>query len=172
MMSFAITIGWLMINSSLIKSVVGEREKSLKNQMIVSGIKLPAYWLGHYVKDIFLQCIPSMFVLILINAYDMDLPQVWVLIIINIFANPPFLYALSFAFAKADAASTAVGFLLFLVGFLGPIALFILLIIDSTRDYAVALKYPLSLIPLFSVSSGIITISMRFFIALLTAPEG
>jgi len=64
-----------------------------------------------------------------------------------------------------------VGFLLFLVGFLGPIAVFILTIIDDTRDIAVAIKYPLSLIPLFAVSSGIITISMRFFIALLSASE-
>jgi len=31
MMSFAITIAWLMINSSLIKSIVGEKEKNLKN---------------------------------------------------------------------------------------------------------------------------------------------
>ena len=108
---------------------------------------MPAYWAGHYVKDIFLQLFPSMFVLFLIAVFDMDLPQVWILIVINIFANPPFLYAMSFIFDKADSASTAVGFLLFLVGFLGPIAIFILTIIDSTRDIALVLKWPLSLIP-------------------------
>jgi len=42
--------------------------------MIVSGVTMPAYWMGHYVKDIFIQAFPSMFVLFLINAYDMDLP--------------------------------------------------------------------------------------------------
>lgn len=127
--------------------------------------------MSHYVKDIVLQFFPSIFAIFLIFVYDMELPSVWILIVINIFANPPFLYAMSFIFQKAESASTAVGFLLFLVGFLGPIAVFILTIIDDTRDIAVAIKYPLSLIPLFAVSSGIITISMRFFIALLSASE-
>jgi len=54
MMSFAITIAWLMISGSMIRSIVAEREKNLKNQMIVSGIKLPSYWMGHYCKDVFL----------------------------------------------------------------------------------------------------------------------
>lgn len=112
-----------------------------------------------------------MFVLILIAIYDMDLPQVWVLIILNMFANSPFLYAFSFIFDKGDTASTAVSFLLFILGFLGPIAVFILTLIEKTRDLAVTLKWVFSIIPLFSVSSGIITISMRSLIAFIVAED-
>ena len=171
MMSFAITIAWLMISGSMIRSIVAEREKNLKNQMIVSGIKLPSYWMGHYCKDVFLQFFPSMFALILIAAYSMELPGVWVLIVLNMFANCPFLYVVSFLFDKSDSASTATSLLLFVFGFVGPIAVFILVLIEKTRDLGQQLKWILSIVPLFSVSSGIIWISMKNLIALVLATD-
>jgi hypothetical protein len=139
--------------------------------MIVSGVKLPSYWMGHYCKDIFLQSFPSMFALILIAAYSMALPGVWLLIVINIFANSPFLYVVSFIFEKADSASTATSLVLFVFGFIGPIAVFILILIEKTRKLGIRLKWICSIVPLFSVSSGIISISMKDLIALVLATD-
>jgi len=108
-----------------------------------------------------------MFAIILIAAYDMDLPGVWVLIVLNIFANSPFLYVVSFFFEKSDSASTATGLVLFIFGFIGPIAVFILILIEKTRNIGIKLKWIFSIVPLFSVSSGIIWISMKNLIALI-----
>jgi hypothetical protein len=42
--------------------------------MIVSGVKLLSYWMGHYVKDVVFSLILGVWVIILIAIFDIDVP--------------------------------------------------------------------------------------------------
>jgi ABC-2 family transporter protein len=46
-------IAWLMISDSLIQNILKEKARNVKHQIMISGCSLSAYWLGHYVGDIF-----------------------------------------------------------------------------------------------------------------------
>jgi len=162
LMAFGIGIVYIIVSPSLLRNVVEERELGLKNQMIVSGVKLPAYWLGHYVKDVCFGLILAVWIIILIAIFDIDVAYAWVLLLLGVLAIPPFLYAVGFMFDKADNSGGAVTFYMFLFAFLGPIAVFILQLIESTRDVAVPLKWALSIAcPQFAVVSGVMFIAFK-----------
>jgi len=130
--------------------------------MIVSGVKLSSYWFGHYVKDVIFGLILGLWVIILIAIFDINLPSAWILIILAPFSIPPFLYVFSFMFEKADASGSLISFYMFIFAFIGPIAVFILQLIPSTRSTAVPLKWLCSLVcPQFAVINGIISISFK-----------
>jgi hypothetical protein len=114
--------------------------------MIVSGVRLPSYWMGHYVKDVVFGMILGLWVIILIAIFDIDVEGAWVLIILGVFAMPPFLYAFSFMFSKADDSGGIVTFYMFLIAFLGSIVVWVLQLIPPTRDVAMSLKWVCSLI--------------------------
>jgi hypothetical protein len=86
---------------------------------------------------------------------------------------PPCLYTFSFVFDKADNSGSIISFYLFIFAFLGPIVIFVLQIIESTRSMAVSLKWLCSLVcPQFAVVNGIISISMREFFGFLEPVDG
>lgn len=72
LLGFGVGIMYLINQPSLLQSVAEEREKSLKNQMIVSGVKLTSYWLGHYLKDVIFSLILGAWVIILIAIFDIS----------------------------------------------------------------------------------------------------
>lgn len=173
MLGFGIGIIYIITAPSLVRSVVEEKEKNLKNQMIVSGVKLPAYWAGHYVKDVIFGMILGLWVIILIAIFDIDVADAWLLIILGVFAMPPFLYAFSFMFDKADNSGLIVTFYMFIFSFLGPIVIWVLQLIENTRDIGKTLKWPLSLIcPQFAVVNGILHIAFRQFFGFLEPADG
>lgn len=130
--------------------------------MIVSGVKLSSYWLGHYVKDVIFGLILGIWVIILIAIFDINVPNAWILIIIAAFSMPPCLYTFSFLFDKADNSGSIISFYLFIFALLGPTAVFVLQLIESTRKVAKPLKLICSaLCPQFAVINGIISISFK-----------
>ena len=50
------------------------------------------------------------------NFFDVDMPKVWVLLILLSFANPPFVYFISFLFKKAATGSLVMRLFYILVG--------------------------------------------------------
>lgn len=60
--------------------------------MRISGVSLPAYWVGLYVSDVIFGAISTITMIILLYVYDIDCPKGSVLLIINTFANPIFIY--------------------------------------------------------------------------------
>ena len=70
LLAFGLGIVYIIVAPSLVRNVVEEREKGQKNQMVVSGVKLPSYWLGHYVKDIVFGIILGLWIIILIAIFD------------------------------------------------------------------------------------------------------
>lgn len=147
LLAFGLGITYIVVAPSLVRNVVEEREKSQKNQMIVSGIRLPSYWMGHYVKDVVFGLILAIWVILLIAIFDIDVEDAWIFLILGAFVNPPFLYTFGYFFDKADNSLGASYFYMFVFSFIAPIVIFILQIIPSTRDIAVPLKW------LFSIMS-------------------
>lgn len=50
--SLMFAIAYMMVSDSLVQNIIRERQKRVKQQMIVSGLNLPAYWISHYLLDI------------------------------------------------------------------------------------------------------------------------
>ena len=94
--------------------------------MIVSGVKLPSYWFGHFVKDVVFGLILGLWIIILIAIFDIDITDAWIFIILGAFVIPPFFYSFSFVFDKADNSGGAISFYMFILAFLGPIVVFVL----------------------------------------------
>ena len=141
--------------------------------MIVSGVKLTSYWAGHYMKDVVFGLILAVWVIILTAIFDIDIPKAWILIVLAAITVPPCLYTISFIFDKADNSSSIISFYLFIFGFLGPIAIFILQLIPSTRSTAKPLKWLCSIVcPQFAVVNGIISISFREFFGFIEPADG
>lgn len=143
---FALSIVYIIVAPSLVRAVVEEREKGQKNQMIVSGVKLPAFWVGHYVKDVIFGLVLFIYMVIMMAIFDVQMEGAWLLILLAAFAIPPFLYFFGNMFDKAENSSGLVLFYMFLLNFLAPIVVFVLQIIESTQDIGKALKWILSLI--------------------------
>lgn len=64
-----IGFAYILISMSMISNIVKEKELNLKNQMRISGLSLPAYWIGHYISDVLFSMIITVAILILLAAY-------------------------------------------------------------------------------------------------------
>ena len=62
--------------------------------------------------------------------FKLDLPQIWILFIVNLFANPVFVYAVSFFFERDEAGSLAIKGIYFIFGTIVPVAISILQVLD------------------------------------------
>ena len=65
-------IAYMMVSDSLVQNIIRERQKMVKQQMIISGVSLPAYWISHYLLDIVFQAPPSICAIIGIKAFNLD----------------------------------------------------------------------------------------------------
>ena len=101
----------------------------IKHQIIVSGGSLTSYWMANYLSDVIFQTIPALVAIGCIYAFGLKLPDVEVLFLIHIFANPAFIYFFSFLFEKDDAGSLALRMLYFIFGVIGSIAVSVLYVI-------------------------------------------
>ena len=94
-----------------------------------------------------------------IYAFDLTLPDVEILFLIHIFTNPAFIYFFSFLFEKDEAGSLSIKMVYFIMGIIGPIAVSVLFVIESTKDLGRVLRYFLYPLPCFSLTYGYISIA-------------
>ena len=141
--------------------MIRERYRNIKHQIMISGSGLVAYWMSHYIADMLFQGIPALFGIAGVYAFDIDVPQVWVLFLLHILAAPVFLYFLSFLFEKEESGSLVVKMVFFVVGIVAPIAISILQIFDNTVDIANALRWVFYPFPIFALVFGYISIANR-----------
>ena len=155
-------IAWLMMSDSLIQNIIRERFRNIKHQIMVSGSSLTAYWLAHYLADILHQSIPSVVGILGIWAFGIDVPDVWVLFIVNILANPAFIYFLSFLFEKEETGSLFTKMVFFVIGIIAPIAIAVLQVInEDTIHVANILRWFFYPFPIFCLTFGYMSISNR-----------
>jgi len=112
----------------MVSNIVREKEDGLKNQMRISGMSLPAFWLGHYVSDCIFNAIPSIVIIILISVWDISAPKGWVIITIHIFVNPIFLYFISTFYERSVTVRNHTIFIYLLSSIIFPVVVFILTI--------------------------------------------
>ena len=60
------------------------------------------------------------------KVFDIDVPYVWVLFILNVFTNPAFIYFFSFLFDKDETGSLVIKMIYIVIGIIGPITMSIL----------------------------------------------
>ena len=63
--SFMVGIGISLIPCAMISFILKEREDSLKHMQVISGMKLPAYWISNMIADIIKVYIPLSLMMIL-----------------------------------------------------------------------------------------------------------
>ena len=90
---------------------------------MISGGSNTAYWLSHYLIDIFTHAILALITYYMIKVYNIDAPNVAYLFAAFCAANPLFTYVLSFLFTNDSIASIFIR--LFYIGFgvVAPIAI-------------------------------------------------
>ena len=113
----------MYISKSIISRIVSEKELNLKNQMRISGVSLPAYWIGHYLSDVVFSMIATGAIFILMAAFDSNFAGSWVLILLMTFTNPVFLYVLSVPFNQAIIARNGIQYIYLFIGVLVPFVL-------------------------------------------------
>ena len=87
------------------------------------------------------------------------MPQVWVVVIVFIFANPVFVYFFSFLFENEGTASILTRLIYLLAGSILPIAVSILAVIPSTVEIGKVLRWFFYILPIFALNFGVINIS-------------
>lgn len=154
------TIAWMMISDSLVQNIIKERQRNIKHQIMISGSSLGAYWLGHYIGDIIFQALPAVVGIIGVHAFGIDVPQVEYLFLVTIFANPAFVYFFSFLFEKDETGSLVIKMLYFVLGIIAPIAVSVLLVINSTtNNIASILRWFFYPFPIYSLTYGYMAIA-------------
>lgn len=118
-------------------------------------MSLPAYWISNLIFDIFKGIIPSAIVIGLIYAYDLGWSNSWVMFLLYPVGVIPFSYVTSFLFTTENVAQTITIFLHFVFAGIGSIVVFILKIIDSTKEVGDILGWVFKLVPSFCLTDTI-----------------
>lgn len=105
--------------------------------------------------------------------YDIDCPGGWLLLVINTFANPIFVYFLSSFFTQQNIARQAVLFIYLLASVMLPLVIAILQVVtDTTKEVARILKWCFMPIPVFSTCLGMLNIILRKFLTFIFYNDG
>ena len=116
--------------------------------------------MGHYIGDIIFQALPAVVGIIGVHAFGIDVPNVEYLFLVTIFANPAFVYFFSFLFEKDETGSLVIKMLYFVLGIIAPIAVSVLLVINSTTNkIASILRWFFYPFPIYSLTYGYMAIA-------------
>jgi ATP-binding cassette, subfamily A (ABC1), member 3 len=118
-------------------------------------MSLPAYWISNLIFDTCKALIPSVIVIGLIYAFDLNYPNTWLMFLLYPVAVVPFTYVFSFLFTTENVAQTITIFMHFVFAGIGAIVIFILRVIDSTQAIGDALVWVFRIIPSFCLTDTI-----------------
>ncbi|CAK63379.1 unnamed protein product (macronuclear) [Paramecium tetraurelia] len=157
------SMGMAFIPASIISYIVKEREINIKHQQLVSGVSVKAYWFSNWLMDLGKHVIPAVVCCLLILAFDIAALRQgenygfsWLIFFLYGWAIIPFCYFFSFAFKQQGNAMLLNFFIHLLVGSIVSLIIYILRLIESTRDVATVLQWIFRLIPSFSFAYGIL----------------
>ncbi|CAI2386299.1 unnamed protein product [Moneuplotes crassus] len=159
--SLLFAIAFAVVPTGIAATLVKERESNVKHQQMISGASKLSYWLSTYTIDLIRGYFPITFGIIMIFAFDVDLPFVWVHFILFGLVIHPFTYATTFWFKKHGVAQLMTIIINIGLGALIPIAILILQTIESTQNIANTLRWIPRIFPIFSMINGIVQISIR-----------
>lgn len=119
-------IAWMMISDAVMRGILKEKKKNIKHQILVSGGSLPAYWLANYFADVIFHSLAALVAVLGTVLFNVGAPGIYQLFILIVFANPLFIYAISFLFLNEESGSFAINIIFFLFGIVAPIIISVL----------------------------------------------
>lgn len=164
--SFSLSIGMSFIPAGITAYISKERDNNSKHQQIISGMSLLAYWSSNFLVDIIKYVVPCIAGPLISETLGAEtiasgskIDQLWQLFIYYGLSVTPFSYLFSFVFKDFTAAQTSSFFLNFGIGFIGGLALTVLQLFNGSGIVTNIIKWPLRLIPTFSLSYGFMNLS-------------
>eukprot|EP01022_Parablepharisma_sp_SALTPOND_P033217 TRINITY_DN88309_c0_g1_i1.p1 TRINITY_DN88309_c0_g1~~TRINITY_DN88309_c0_g1_i1.p1 ORF type:complete len:1355 (+),score=109.74 TRINITY_DN88309_c0_g1_i1:227-4291(+) len=157
-----LSLALALVPASIVAFVVKEREDNLKHQQIISGISLFSYWTSNACFDLIRSLIPASAGIGMIYAFSIDMPNVWVLVLIFAIILIPFTYASSFLFENENVAQTVTLVFHFSMGMLFVPTLEGLRYGSSTKNVAKILAWIFRVVPTFSLANGISSMAKYF----------
>jgi ATP-binding cassette, subfamily A (ABC1), member 3 len=169
---FLVMMGFPFIAGAYASFLVVERESKAKHLQTVAGVEPAAYWLSTLLWDTINYQIPLWLMVAELFLFDIkslttSSRDVFSGILAILFLYGPasagFAYCWSFAFKSASLCNIVLIVSGFLIGFGGPLTVFILILIGSDRgnpiqllvDIATALTWILRFIPAFNLGKGL-----------------
>jgi ATP-binding cassette subfamily A (ABC1) protein 3 len=149
--------------------VVMEKEKDVKNQLIISGCSHSAYWVSNFIFDILWGLIPAMGAWITFRLYGIDsfieapglAATIW-LFLAYLPAAAGFSYLFSFLFKKAGVAIFVAWIFNMIFGVMSTMIISILdMLPDSVAGFQSALRWLCRFVPVYSLGWGHLMISVQ-----------
>eukprot|EP00413_Alexandrium_margalefii_P007389 CAMPEP_0204528850 /NCGR_PEP_ID=MMETSP0661-20131031/9748_1 /ASSEMBLY_ACC=CAM_ASM_000606 /TAXON_ID=109239 /ORGANISM="Alexandrium margalefi, Strain AMGDE01CS-322" /LENGTH=877 /DNA_ID=CAMNT_0051534847 /DNA_START=72 /DNA_END=2700 /DNA_ORIENTATION=- len=154
------------IPSGVTSYVVMEKEKDVKNQLIISGCGYAAYWCSNLIFDVLWGLIPASAAWIIFAVYDVGafvrapgLEASIALFIAFLPCMAGFAYLFSFLFKKSGAALLISWLFNLGFGILTVVTISILRGISSAYDVMVFMRWMFRFVPIFSLGWGHLIIS-------------
>lgn len=125
----------------------------------MSGGSLTAYWLANYIADIFFHTLAATLAVFGSYMFSIGIEGIYQLFILLVFANPLFLYFLTFFFETEEGGSFAINIIYFLFGIIGPISISVLQVVSQDLfNTAQNLRWFFYPVPIFSLTYGYMSI--------------
>jgi ATP-binding cassette, subfamily A (ABC1), member 3 len=162
-----VMIPFTFLPSNPVAWIVKERECKARHLQNVSGLNYYIYWATTFLFDIVAYLITLLLVIIIFLIFqrkeyvgkDTAGPTI-VMFIAYGFCSTVFAYAVSFAFNEHSTAQSIVMAVSFVAGFLLVMMVFILSLVDSTKNVSDYLRWPFRLVPSYCVGESIINLAM------------
>jgi ATP-binding cassette subfamily A (ABC1) protein 3 len=110
-----IVLAMSFIPTAVISFIVMEKEREVKNQLYISGVSVPAYWLSHFVFDSLFSVISTLVAMIVFWIYDVQefiggssLAGSFAILLLYGPASTALAYTVSYVFEKQFAAQSFV----------------------------------------------------------------
>ncbi|XQJ25440.1 ATP-binding cassette subfamily A, member 1, putative [Leishmania guyanensis] len=162
-----IMIPFTFLPSNVVAWVVKERECKARHLQNVSGLSFYIYWLTNFLFDIVAYIITVTMVLLIFLMFNRDEyvgkdtagPAIVSFLIYGLCSTAGG-YVLSFLFDEHSTAQSMTMAISFTAGFLFVMMVFILSLVDSTKNVSVNLRWVFRLVPSYCVGESIINLAM------------
>ncbi|KAG5510169.1 hypothetical protein JKF63_07066 [Porcisia hertigi] len=177
-----IMIPFTFLPSNPVAWIVKERECKARHLQMISGLSFYVYWVSNFVFDVVAYILTLCLVLVIFLIFgrkeyvgaDTAGPTVVMFIIYGLCSTVG-AYLVSFAFDEHSTAQSATMAISFVSGFLLVMMVFILSLLDATKDASDQMRWPFRLLPSYCVGESIINLSIirqQALLGLSTDPWG
>jgi len=155
--AFVVGVGMALIPASIVSRVVHEKERGLYHMQVVSGVSRRAYWGSFFLFDILQTYVPCFLAGSLFEAFGLEYPQIWTVLMLYPWAIVPYSYCTTFLFSQESTAQTFTIYLHFLGSGIAGMIIFALRMVPQTAlwgdDLMATMRY---ICPSFTVCNAII----------------
>ncbi|TEB16916.1 ABC transporter-like [Perkinsus sp. BL_2016] len=161
-----VIIAMAFIPTAVISFIVMEKEREVKNQLVISGVSPSAYWLSHFVFDTSVSVVSTMVAIITFAIYQIDgftsgqnLAGSFSLLLLYGPASTAFAYVCSFFFSRQFVAQSFIAIVSFVLGNVLVILAYVLQAIpvatcESCASIGSGVMWAGRIFPPFALGSG------------------